>query len=365
MPYSHAAVFAEVGRPLQIQPFELPDELPPGAMLCRVLMSTICGSDLHTIFGRRTEPTPLILGHEILGEIVAMGEPLANRYAETPLNIGDRVTWSVAVSCGSCFYCSKNLPQKCETLRKYGHTSCQESPALTGGYAEHIYLFPGTAVYRVPEVIPDEVAVPANCALSTAINAKEMIRFQASETVLIQGAGMLGLNLAAICKEAGAAKVVVTDIDPDRLALATKFGADACFNVVDGDPKKWAAAIRDLTGGYGLDVAFEVSGSRAAVPQAIEALRIGGRYLVAGLVSPGNDLGIDGNLLSRKCLTITGIHNYRPDHLLQGLRFLEQNAKKYPFADLVSSRFSLNDINQAIEAAATGEHVRVAVCPSL
>lgn len=363
MTYSKAAVFTEVGKPLESQLFELPETLPPGAALCRVRMSTICGSDLHTIFGRRQEPAPLILGHEILGEIVALGDLPENNQSVEPLVVGDRVTWSVMASCGSCFYCKRKLPQKCEKLRKYGHTCCLEAPHLTGGYAEHIYLFPGTAIYRVPETIPDEVAVPANCALSTVINGMEMIRFQAGETVLIQGAGMLGLNLVALCKEAKAAKIIVTDTDANRLAFAARFGADACFNVARCDLKQLTAAIRNLTDGYGVDVAFEVCGNRAAVVQALEVLRIGGRYLVAGLVSPGNDLGIDGNLLTRKCLTVTGIHNYRPDHLLRGLCFLEQNHLKYPFASLVSESFPLAEINQAVGVAATGKHVRVAVCP--
>ena len=363
MSYSKAAVFTEVGQPLQHQQFELPTELPPGAALCRVRMSTICGSDLHTIYGRRQEPAPLILGHEIIGEIVALGGHLENSNSVEPLSVGDRVTWSVMASCGTCFYCMRKLPQKCEKLRKYGHTCCLDAPHLTGGYAEHIYLFPGTAIYRVPDSISDEVAVPANCALSTVINAMEMIRFQSGETVLIQGAGMLGLNLVALCKEAGASKIIVTDADADRLAFAARFGANACFNVADCNQEELNSAIRNLTGGYGVDVAFEVCGNRAAVKQATEVLRIGGRYLIAGLVSPGNDLGIDGNLLTRKCLTVTGIHNYRPDHLLRGLCFLEQNAQKYPFADLVSASFSLDDINQAVKVAATGEHVRVAVCP--
>ncbi|MGD9126311.1 MAG: zinc-binding dehydrogenase [Planctomycetia bacterium] len=361
MRYSKAAVFIEAGKPLECQLFELPEKLPAGAVICRVRMSTICGSDLHTIYGRRQEPAPLILGHEILGEVVAMGDPLPNNPSVEPLVVGDRVTWSVMASCGSCFYCMKKLPQKCENLRKYGHTCCLEPPHLLGGYAEYIYLFPGTAIYRVSDSIPDEVAVPANCSLSTAINAMEMIRFQSGETVLIQGAGMIGLNLIALCKEAGAAKIIVTDIDANRLAYAARFGADACFNVADCELEESGAAIQNLTGGHGVDVAFEVCGNQKVIAQAIEALRIGGRYLIAGLVMPGNNLDFDANILTRKCLTVTGIHNYRPDHLLRGLCFLEQHARKYPFADLVSASFSLDEINQAIETAATGEHVRVAV----
>ncbi len=359
---SQAAVFSEVGKPLAIESFDLPQHLLPGAVLCKVRMSTICSSDLHTIFGRRQEPTPLILGHEILGEIVSMGDRPTQNGNDKPLSVGDRVTWSIMASCGKCFYCQKSLPQKCNSLLKYGHTCCRQAPHLTGGYARHIYLMPGTAVYRVPQCLSDEIATPANCALSTMVNAVETIGLAAGETVLIQGAGMLGLNLAALCKEAGAAKVIITDVEPQRLAFASRFGADACYNSADYSAHELVAAIRGHSGGHGVDVAFEVCGNQAVIDQAVKTLRIGGRYLIAGLVSPGSDLGIDGNLLARNYLTVKGIHNYHPDHLSTALAFLEKHSHKYPYADLVGTCFPLSRINEAIEVAASGKHIRVAIC---
>lgn len=325
-------------------------------------MSTICGSDLHTIFGRRQEPAPLILGHEILGEVAALGDGADRSASGEPLRVGDRVTWSIMASCGECFYCRKSLPQKCLRLIKYGHTCCRDAPHLTGGYADYIYLFPGTAVYHVPENLPDEIATPANCALSTVINATETAELAPGETVLIQGAGMLGLNLIALCKEAGAGKVIVTDAMTRRLEVASRFGADACLNPNDYQPDEMVAAVRALSeGGHGVDVAFEVCGNRAAVDQAVRSLRIGGRYVVAGLVTPGSNLDIDGNQLTRKYLTVSGIHNYHPKHLNEAIRFLEEHAHKYPYAEIVAATFPLDEINEAVRVAATEEHVRVAV----
>ena len=327
-------------------------------------MSTVCGSDLHTIYGRRKEPAPLILGHEILGEVVALGEGAEESASGTPLRVGDRVTWSIMASCGECFYCRKSLPQKCESLKKYGHTCCREAPYLTGGYAEYIYLYPGTAVYHVPEKLSDEIATPANCALSTVVNALETARFAPGETVLIQGAGMLGLNLIALCKESGAAKVIVTDVAPQRLEIAASFGADTCLNVNDYQPDELIGTIRGLSGGYGVDVAIEVCGNRCAVDQALRSLRIGGRYVIAGLVTPGSNLDVDANQVTRNYLTISGIHNYHPKHLKRALEFLEAHSHEYPYAELVGARFSLDAINEAVESAASEKHVRVAVCAS-
>lgn len=356
-----AAVFAEVGQPLEIRQFELPSNVEPGAALCRVRMSTICGSDLHTISGRRTEPAPLILGHEIVGEIAELGDGLDRDGFGNPLRVGDRVSWSVMACCGSCFYCTHDLPQKCVDLRKYGHTCCDEPPHLTGGYAEYIYLFPGTAIYRIPDGLPDEIATPANCALSTVINAVETIGLDRGESVLVQGAGMLGLNLIALAAEGGAQEIVVTDVSQDRLDLAARFGATCCLNMQDLSEEEALAEIHRRTAGRGVDVAFEICGVDSAVAQAVASLRIGGRYLVAGLVTPGSDLGIDGNQLTRKCLTVKGIHNYNPEHLGQALSFLDRYSSKYPYDTLLGAAYPLADINDAVEAAATGEHVRVGV----
>ena len=357
----NAAVFAEVGKPLELRQFELPDKLEPGAALCKVKMSTICGSDLHTISGRRIEPAPLILGHEIIGEIVALGSGLEHDGFGDKLEIGDRVSWSVMASCGGCFYCRLDLPQKCEKLRKYGHTCCNEPPHLTGGYAEYIYLFPGTAIYKIPASISDEIATPANCALSTVINAAETIGLNKGETVLIQGAGLLGLNLVALAVEAGAKRIFVTDVLQSRLDMAARFGADLCINAKDLTSEEMLSQIRDQTGGHGVDVAFEICGVKEAVSQAVEALRIGGRYLIAGLVTPGSDLGIDGNQLTRKYLTVKGIHNYNPKHLGMALKFLEKYSQKYPYNELVGKVYSLSRINEAVESASTGKYIRIGI----
>ncbi len=356
-----AAVFVEAGKPLEIRRFELPEIMEPGSALCKVTMSTICGSDLHTISGRRVEPAPSILGHEIIGEIAALGHGLDHDSFGEELRVGDRVSWSIMASCGQCFYCKLDLPQKCEHLRKYGHLCCDNPPHLTGGYAEYIYLFPGTAIFKVPDSIPDEIATPANCALSTVVNAAETISINRRESVLIQGAGLLGLNLIALASEAGARNVIVTDISEGRLKLASNFGAHCCLDVKQSSSEDVLSEINRRTDGHGVDVALEVCGEKNVITQAVDALRIGGRYLIAGMVMPGSYLGLDGNQVTRKCLTIKGIHNYKPEHLGVALQFLETHWQKYPFDRLVGAEYPLDEINKAISAAASGEHVRVAL----
>jgi len=354
-----AAVFYEKGRPLQFEEFELPTVVEPAAALCRITMSTICGSDLHTISGRRIEAAPLILGHEIVGELVSLGEGLERDGFGHPLKVGDRVSWSIMASCGQCIFCNYDLPQKCLHLKKYGHTCINDGQPLTGGYAEYIYLFPGTAIFKIPAGLSDEIATPANCALSTVINAMQTIGFEKGDTVLIQGAGLLGLNLIALAREAGANMIIVTDVNAQRLDLATRFGADLCLNLSELDEDQASGQIIEAAGGHGVDVAFEVCGVKEVVSQAIDVLRVGGRYLLT-MVTP-TTLEMDINRITRNYLTIKGIHNYNPRHLGEALSFLKDNVHKYPYAEIVGQSFPLSEIEQAIKLAMSGKYIRVGI----
>ena len=360
----NAAVFEKVGEDIKLMNFSLPERIERKAALVKVRFSTICGSDLHTISGRRTEPTPLILGHEIVGEIVETGDDLVYDGYGEKLNIGDRISWTIMASCGECFFCRNNLPQKCVKLKKYGHTSIEDQDVkspLLGGYGEYVYILPGTTVFKVPENLSDEIAAPANCALSTVMNAVETISIRKGDIVLIQGGGLLGLNACALASEAGADEIILTDILDSRLETAKKFGATKTLNIKDVDLKEFAMLIDVVTGKRGADVCIEVCGAKTAPQQAVEALRTGGRYLIAGLVTPGSILDIDANQVTRKCLTIKGIHNYRPDHLGMSLKFLEKNYRKYPFEEIVKLSYPLDEINQAVKTASTGEYIRVGI----
>ncbi len=363
---SKAAVFYEVGRALEMVDFNLPQSLEPGSALCRVLFSTICGADLHTVFGRRKEPVPLILGHEITGEIVAMGEGFESDGFGEKLETGDRISWTIMASCGECYYCRHGLRQKCVSLKKYGHASIDDpelySP-LVGGYAEYVYIIPGTVVFKVPESLSDEIATPANCALSTVVNAVDSIGIEKDDVVIIQGCGLLGLNAVALAREAGAKEVIATDINDKRLEMAGRFGATRMVNTAESSDGELKKVAQDVSDGRGADVAIEVSGSPSVVPQGIDALRIGGRYMIAGLTKP-SPIDLDGNILTRKNMSIKAIHNYAPEHLGKALLFLEKNYKKYPFDEIVGKVYSLDEMNGAIDEAETGRYIRVGIKPN-
>lgn len=312
--------------------------IPPlleGETLVRIRLATICGSDLHTVTGRRPAPCPSILGHEAVGEVVAVG-PGAS--AER----GQRIVWSVTVSCGDCARCRAGRTAKCTAVRKTGHEPFDGDWPLSGSYAEHIVLPRGTTIAVVPAGMPDAVAAPAACATATVMATLEAAGRLAGKRVLIAGVGMLGLTAVAACLDAGAC-VQVVDNHPDRLALAAEFGAHGG----DDDP---------------VDVAIDYTGSSDAVSAALDRLDIGGVLVLAGSVLPGPSLSVDPESVVRRWLTITGVHNYEPRHLRQALAFLDRTLGRHPWHRLVTDPVPLADLPTALRPPPT-RTLRTAVAP--
>lgn len=331
-----------VGRPFSIRTHRVPAGLGPGEILVGIDLATVCGSDLHTVSGRRPGPAPGVLGHEQVGTVIATGDGVAVRP-------GQRVVWSVTASCGHCVRCLRDMPQKCLALRKYGHEPLDEKRPLIGGFATHNVLMPGTTVVVVPDDVPDEVASPAACATATVaavLAAAGDIR--AGARILVAGAGMLGLTAVAMVAQKGA-YVIAVDPNQARREQAIRFGA---AEVSAGSVK-----YPDI------DVAVELSGAPAAVRTALDSLTVGGTLVLAGSVSPGPAVDLDPERVVRGLLTIIGVHNYRPADLRAAVNFLAAHHRTYPFAGLVEGRHPLDRIDDAFRAAGNGSAPRQAVLP--
>jgi len=355
---SSAMVFDAPGEPLRCERLPL---RPPAAaeVLVRVTCCTICGSDLHSYTGRRPAPTPMILGHEIVGIIEALGPiaPTIDLRCQ-PLRVGDRITWTLAASCGTCATCMRGLPQKCEHLLKYGHERITEAMPLSGGLAEFCMLAAGTSIIRLPDTLPDAAACPANCATATVAAALRVAGPCADQAVLIFGAGMLGLTACAMTRDAGASTVICCDVNDQRLREAARFGATHVFRP---DLPGFEDDVRKLTAGQGVDLVLEISGSAQAAEMGLKLLRLAGRAIWVGTVSPGPPVAVDPEMIVRRLLSIHGVHNYIPADLLTAIDFL--SATRYPFADLVQAEYSLEEADAALNFSRTGAAVRVAVLP--
>lgn len=354
-----AALFDGPNRPLRLEAVARPT-LEPGEALVRVSLCTVCGSDLHTVSGRRAEKTPSVLGHEPTGTVDEVCGDVRDVAGE-PVRVGDRVVWAVAVSCGGCFFCERGLPQKCEALRKYGHEPHTPRCGPLGGLATHCHLLRGTAIVKVPAGVPDAVIAPAGCATATvaaALRAAECLApcpLPRVRCVVVFGLGMLGLTACAWLDSLGAT-AVACDVSAPRLELARRFGARVAVG-----PHELAGAVRAATAGRGADAALELSGAPEAAGAALEVLRVGGAAVWAGAVFPTAAVPVVPEFVIRRCLALRGVHNYAPADLHAAVAFLEANHPRYPFAGLVARAFPLAAANEALAFAAAERPVRVAV----
>ncbi|HRY06163.1 MAG TPA: zinc-binding dehydrogenase [Hyphomicrobiaceae bacterium] len=335
-----------------------------GEVLVKVTMSTICRSDIHSYEGHRPNPCPGILGHEIIGLIEEIGEGIDRDMRGDKLNVGDRITWSEYFYDGHCYYRDVlDMPQKCNGVRKYGHDLVEEDPHFLGGFAEYCYILPGTGILKLPDELSDEEATPINCGVATMVSVTEAAEIALGDAVVIQGLGLLGLYGAAMAKARGARIVIGLDAVPDRLEVCKKFGVDVAINVGNTPANEVVDQVRKLCRPDGADAVIEVCGVPGVIPQGLQMLRTGGRYILGGLVSPGADVTIDANMLVKRWVTMRGIHNYHPRHLIQALDFVVSNRDRFPFKSIVDSKFELKDLDIAFKKASERSVLRAAIIP--
>ncbi len=361
--FAKAAVMKAPGAPLELMEYPLLP-LEPGCLLAQIRCTTICGSDIHSFSGKREAPLPIILGHEITGEIAEMSNADIRDIRDKRLKKGDRITWTLADSCGRCFYCrEKGLPMKCRSLKKYGHESCDQPPYLQGGFAEYCVITPGTSIVKIPDAVTDAAAAPANCALATVMAGFEAGGVAPFENILVLGAGALGFYASALHAHTGAAKVIAADLSSKRLEKIKQFGATHTIHNLEMSDDEFVKIVRDLTNGLGVDCVLEVAGAPQLIPLGLQCLRVGGKLVEIGVSFPHALFTYDASDIMWRRLTIKGVHNYAPKHLQAGVDFLEQAASRFAFHEIVTHGVSLEDVNTGLELAKSDEAIRVAVWP--
>lgn len=358
-----AVVYEAPNTPFVIREYPVRD-VTAREVLVKITMSTICRSDIHSYQGHRANPCPGILGHEIIGVIEQLGESITHDMRGDALSIGDRITWTEYFADGDSYYRDvHDMPQKAPGLRKYGHDLVADDPHFLGGFADYCYIQPGTGILKLPDCLSDEEATPLNCGVSTMISVTEAAEINVGDTVVVQGLGLLGLYGCAIAKSRGASKVIALDPVQHRLDVAKRFGADVTIDVSQIDEPTLIRQVREAAPPDGADAVIEVCGVPDVVKTGIQMLRVGGRYVLAGFVGPGADINIDAHDLVKKWITLRGIHNYHPRHLIQALDFVVANRDRFPFRDIVDSKFGLDELDEAFEKAANHLVLRAAIVP--
>jgi threonine dehydrogenase-like Zn-dependent dehydrogenase len=346
-------VLSAPGADFEIREHELP-EVEPGTALMKIEMCGICGTDAHYWAGHK--PTidlvfPGVMGHEVVGTLIELGEDFDTDALGKPLEVGDRIVPAPLVVCGRCFYCTiAKEPVKCLNGKAYGHLG-DGYPYHHGGYAEYLYVFlPGTAVFKTD--LPPEVAVLLE-PMSIAVNGVDKVGIYPGEVAVVQGVGPIGLLTVACAKLSGASKVIAVDSQPARLELARKMGADVTIDLreVPDVDERIRMVHAESTGGFGADVVFEVAGVPAAVPEGIDFLRYGGRFCEMGHFADAGVVEINPSThMCAKCITLVGAWSSTLDTFARSLNFLER--ADFPYGDMVTHRISLERTTEAFRALA-------------
>jgi threonine dehydrogenase-like Zn-dependent dehydrogenase len=357
---SHAAavVLSEFNAPLKIESASVP---PPGAgaIVARVDLAGVCGTDVHLHHGQLPIPLPVVLGHEGVGRVSGLGQGVSADFSGNPLREGDAIAWSSNIPCGTCFWCvvagERTL---CESRKVYGvNQRFDEFPRLSGGWAEVIYLQPGSAVFRLADHLAPEHVIALGCAGPTAVHGViEVAGITAGDTVVVQGSGPVGVASAMYAHLAGAAHVILVGGPAGRLRLAREIGVGDThvdiFEIPDADER--VRIVRDATpGGRGADVVLECAGVPEAVAEGWEMARRGGTFLALGQYTDRGPVPLNPHVVTRKQLRIVGSWGFAEKHYLGHIRALPQLADRFDLPRLIT-RYELEDAGRALDDMGAG-----------
>jgi threonine dehydrogenase-like Zn-dependent dehydrogenase len=347
---------------VEVRSYEVP-EPEPGAVLLRVRRANVCGSDVHQFHYESVALRNAGLGHEFVGEVVALGSGVDTDFAGQPVALGDRVVAVYYLTCHKCPPCLRGEFNACANGLASWVVSPDVAPHFRAGFATHYYVQPGQYFYTVPDSVTDAAVAGANCGLAQVMFVLDRVDLRAGETVVVQGAGGLGLYAAAVAADRGARAVVIDGIG-ERLELARRFGAAATIDMREHTtPQARVAAVGELTGGLGADAVLELTGVPAAFTEAIEIARVGGRVASVGNLNAAATVPISPGILTRKSLTVRGVLRYDPWYLHRAVAFLRRRGGDHPFDALTDKTYGLDQIMDALRSGESRATARAAVVP--
>ncbi|MGP4132416.1 L-threonine 3-dehydrogenase [Pantoea tagorei] len=309
-------------------------------LLIRIRKTAICGTDIHIYnwddWSRKTIPVPMIVGHEYVGEVVAIGQEVRG------FSIGDRVSGEGHITCGHCRNCRAGRTHLCRNTIGVGVNR-------QGCFAEYLVI-PAFNAFRIPDNISDELAAifdPFGNAVHTALSFDLV-----GEDVLISGAGPIGIMAAAVCKHVGARNVVITDINDYRLDLARTMGVTRAVNVAREDLR---GVMRELGMTEGFDVGLEMSGAPPAFRTLLEVMNHGGRIALLGI--PPGEMAIDWNQVIFKGLFIKGIYGREMFETWYKMAALIQSG--LDLTPVITHRYAIDDFQQGFDEMRSGRSGKV------
>jgi threonine 3-dehydrogenase len=309
-------------------------------LLIKIRKTAICGTDMHIYhwddWSQKTIPVPMTVGHEYVGEVVDMGQEVRG------FAVGDRVSGEGHITCGHCRNCRAGRRHLCRNTLGVGVNR-------EGAFADYLVI-PAFNAFKIPDNISDDLASifdPFGNAVHTALSFDLV-----GEDVLITGAGPIGIMAAAVAKHAGARFVVITDVNPYRLELASKMGATRAVNVAQESLKD---VMDDLGMTEGFDVGLEMSGVPVAFNDMLDKMNHGGKVAMLGI--PPGETAIDWNQVIFKGLIIKGIYGremfetwYKMASLIQG---------GLDLSPIITHQFDVSEFQTGFETMASGQSGKV------
>jgi L-iditol 2-dehydrogenase len=355
---------------------EIP-EVKEDGMLVKINLAGICGTEIHIIENAdRPEfinALPMVMGHEVVGKIVDIGGAAQrSMYCDTDLKVGDKVSIYVFLPCGNCWWERKfgtDHTLICDSPPPGYFLNSDKWPYFVAGWAEYMYIQPGTWIWKVPDWMSDDIAVltePFSMGIRAVEKAlslpawKNMQTLSFGGTAVVLGSGAIGILTAIAAKIAGAGVVVLSGAPSNNLQIAKEIGAaDEIVNILETTPEERLEKVKQISdGGHGADVVFEAAGEPNAFCEALEMTRKLGTVVEMGcLIDDGRNVSINvARNIVQKDITIYGVTNQPPQYFTKSLTSLGQYSDRFDFSRIVTHRFSLEDFTEAIEL--TKDHKR-------
>ena len=341
-----AVRLVQVGKPLEEADVPIP-EIASRDVLIRIAAAGICHSDAHYRAGiSQIDSLPVTLGHEVAGRVEEVGSDV------THLSAGDRVCVHYLIHCGSCKFCVRGEEQFCRGGQMIGKHR-------DGGYAEFIKV-PHRNAFILPDEIPFQAGAIMMCSSATALHALTKARFKAGESIAIFGFGGLGFSALQLARALDCGDVCVVEINPAKLASATRMGAIA----IDAKATDPVEQIKEATGGRGVDVALELIGSAKTMSQAVLCLGPLGRAALVGLTAESMSIRPYAELINKEAETI-GVSDHLAIELPALIEFVRSGRLRFPPETLRVVDLNAAQINAALDSLQDSiDYVRTVIVPS-
>ncbi len=362
---SIAAVMPSPGEPIELR--ELPiGELENDSALMRVELSEVCGTDVYLQQGLLAGvPYPIIPGHVSVGVLEQIRGQMLDVEGK-PLAEGDRITFlDVHKTCHQCWHCLvAKASTRCPHRKVYGITY-GTGDGLTGGWSQYVYLKPGVRCIRM-DGVPSELFMAGGCSLPTAMHAVELANIDFADTVLVLGAGAVGLSAIALSTLRGAGRVLCIGAPQRRLDQALSIGSDATLDFTSCTVDERAAWVSQQTNGRGADVVIECTGSPDAVVQAMQFARDGGHAVIVGQYTDHGPASFNPHLdLNKKHLSVQGCWGSDYAHFHRSVELLRSKRAQALWSTMSLSRFELAQANDALADVREGRAIKALIAPPL